>query len=175
MTSIKYTKKRRGKISDFFFFSLYFSSMFSSMRITRYLISCNPLIKLNYSRVTFQCGRQSKPYLEHHRIGYIYITPKDWLLKSQENASHNTMYLSFLIHLTLYFCSLNHSQRDAILYSMLGKTTISLGCWFGFFCTFMGLNDNNFRSLFQSRCCDNAYHFPKHNDWLFATDSAPGV
>ena len=78
MTSIKYTKKRREKISDFFFFfSLYFGSMFSSMRITRYLISCNPLIKLNYSRVTFQCGRQSKPYLEHHRIGYIYITAKD--------------------------------------------------------------------------------------------------
>lgn len=132
MTSIKYTKKRRGKISDFFFFSLYFGSMFSSMRITRYLISCNPLIKLNYSRVTFQCGRQSKPYLEHHRIGYIYITAKDWLLKSQENASHNTMYLSFLIHLILYFCSLNYSQRDAVDIKLQWSMFFFLGCWFGF-------------------------------------------
>ena len=78
MTSIKYTKKRRGKISDFvLFLSVFWFNVFLYMRITRYLISCNPLIKLNYSRVTFQCGRQSKPYLEHHRIGYIYITAKD--------------------------------------------------------------------------------------------------
>ena len=114
MTSIKYTKKRRGKISDFvLFLSVFWFNVFLYMRITRYLISCNPLIKLNYSRVTFQCGRQSKPYLEHHRIGYIYITAKDWLLKSQENASHNTMYLSFLIHLILYLFPTGRSWYKA--------------------------------------------------------------
>lgn len=125
-------RKEGEKYQIFFFFSLYFGSMFSSMRITRYLISCNPLIKLNYSRVTFQCGRQSKPYLEHHRIGYIYITAKDWLLKSQENASHNTMYLSFLIHLILYFCSLNYSQRDAVDIKLQCSMFFFFGCWFGF-------------------------------------------